>query len=167
MVWVYGTSGSPEENAVVMAKVRYDAQVWAYRSSGTATIVPDHEYNPDKFAGRNVILYGNMDMNSAFQTLLADCPIQINREKIQIGQEAHEGDLGIYFTYPLAKSDDNLVGVIGATSVKAMRASLQARYFVSGVACPDYAVFGLDVLSEGMSGILKAGYFDNEWKLSE
>ena len=48
-----------------------------------------------------------------------------------------------------------------------MRMNFQARYFTSGVACPDYVVFGLETLSKGMAGVLEAGYFNNQWGLEE
>jgi dienelactone hydrolase len=167
MVWVYGTSGSHEENAAILAKVRYDAQVWWYRSNGTVTIISDHDFSPEHFAGRNVILYGNADTNSAFSLLPKNCPIQVDRQEIRIGQRSYKGDSGVFFVYPLPGSDENLIGVVGATSPKATRMSFQASYFISGVACPDYVVFGSEVLSKGMAGVLEAGYFDNEWGLKE
>lgn len=167
MIWVYGTSGTPEENAAVLAKVRYDAQVWWYRGNGTAEIVPDHEFDPDRFVGRNVILYGNADTNSSFSQLLEGCPIQVNRHEVRIGQRNYNGDLGLLLVYPLKGSGDNLMGIVSATSTKAMRMNFQARYFVSGAVCPDYVIFDFETLSEGMAGILEAGYLDNEWNLEE
>jgi hypothetical protein len=165
MVWVYGTSGSDEENAAILAKVRYDSQVWWYRGNGNAMICPDSEFDPERFAGRNVILYGNADTNSAFDLLLKDCPIQVDRSEIRIGDKAYPGDLGAFFVYPLPGSDENLIGVVGSTSVKATRMNLQAQYFISGVACPDYVLFGIETLSRGMAGVLEAGYFNNEWNV--
>lgn len=167
MVWVYGTSGTDEENAAILAKVRYDAQMWWYRGNGTVEIVADKDFNPENFADRNIILFGNADTNSVFGKLLSECPIQMDRNGVKIGQESYPGDMGVFFVYPRPKSDENLIGVIGATTPKAMRMNLQARYFVSGVACPDFVVFSADVLTEGMEGIINSGYFNNEWKLPE
>lgn len=165
MVWVYGTHGSDEENAALLAKVRYDAQVWWYRGNGTVTIVPDREFDPDRFAGRNVILYGNAEINSAFDLLLKDCPIRVNRDSVRVGDRTYRGDLGVYLVYPRPDSGENLVGVIGTTSVKAIRMNFQARYFISGVAYPDYVLFSLEVLSGGMDGVVESGYFGDEWDL--
>jgi len=167
MVWVYGTSGSDEENAALLAKVRYDAQVWWYRGNGCVTIIPDYEFVLNQFVGRNIILYGNADNNSAFSQLLKECPIQVNQHEVKIGQHSYQGDLGVFFVYPRPHSDKNLIGVIGMTSLKAVRLNFQARYFTSGVVCPDYVIFGLETLSKGMEGVLKAGYFDNEWNLTK
>ena len=164
MVWVYGTSGTEAENAAILAKVRYDAEVWWYRGNGNVEIVPDSEFDPVMFAGRNIILYGNADTNSAFDCL-EDCPVEVGRDGVRVGKKTFHGDVGVYFVYPRSGSDENLVGVVGFTSAKATRVSFHARYFVSGVACPDFVVFDTGVLSGGMSGVLDAGYFSNEWKL--
>jgi dienelactone hydrolase len=165
MVWVYGTGGSDEENAAVLAKVRYDSQMWWYRGNGSVTIIPDYEFQQKAFAGRNIILYGNADINSLFKNLLSDCPIQINRTEVKIKEKDYSGDLGLLLVYPHPDSDENLIGVVGATTAKAMRMNFQARYFTSGVTCPDYVLFGAETLSEGMKGVIEAGYFTNEWDL--
>jgi len=167
MVWVYGTGGTEEENAALLAKVRYDSQAWWYRGNGNVTIVPDSSFEPDAFGNRNIILYGNADTNSAFGKLLQNCPIQVNRGNAKVGTQTYQGDLGVFFIYPRAGTEDNSIGVIGMTTLKSTRMNLQARYFVSGVSSPDYVVFGLETLSRGMEGVLEAGYFDNEWKLSD
>ena len=69
-----------------------------------------------------MILYGNEDTNSAFKVLLSQCPIKILKNCVKIGQKVYYGDLGAFFTYPLADSDDNLVGVVGSSSVEAIGA---------------------------------------------
>lgn len=165
MVWVYGTYGSDEENKAILAKVRYDAQNWWYRGNGNVVIVPDREFDPEKFAGCNVILYGNSDINSVFKSLLKDCPIQVDRNEVRIGQKSYQGDASVLFVYPRTGSDENLVGIIGMTTLKSVRVNYQASYFTSGVTCPDYVIFSPETLSNGMSGVLDAGYFDNQWGL--
>jgi hypothetical protein len=164
MVWVYGTNGSDEENSAIIAKVRYDSQIWWYRGNGTVEIVADRDFDPIEYVGRNVILYGNADTNSAFNKVLKDCPIQVNRNEIKVREKSYKGDLGVFFLYPRLGSNINLVGVIGNTNAKALRMNYQANYFTSGAVCPDYVVFGLDTLSKGLEGVLECGYFSNEWK---
>ena len=168
MVWVYGTGGTEEENAALIAKVRYDSQVWWYRGNGNVTIVPDSSFfEPDNFANQNIILYGNSDNNSAFGKLLQNCPIQINQDNVVVGAQTYRGDLGVFFIYPRADTENNSIGIIGMTTTKAIRMNFQARYFISGVACPDYVVFGSETLSKGMASVIEAGYFNNNWKLDD
>ena len=62
-------------------------------------------------------------------------------------------------------ADSVLVGVLGATNAKTMRMAQQARHFVSGSACPDYAMWAADALDVGMEGMAAAGWFDGGWRL--
>jgi poly(3-hydroxybutyrate) depolymerase len=163
MVWVYGTSGTPEETRALVAKVRYDASVWWYRGNGNVTVVQDREFTPEKYAGRNVILYGSADSNSAFSHLGKRCPIRVARGKLTVGKTVREGDWGTYFVYP--GEGGVLYGVVGATSARAARMIQQARYFISGSAAPDWTVFDDRVLKEGLAGVTDAGWFDSGWRL--
>jgi len=165
MVWVYGTGGTPEENAAVLAKVRYDAQAWWYRANGHVAIIPDTAFAPERYPDRNVILYGHAAMNSAFHVLPASCPIRVDRGQVQVGDRLYEGDVGAFFVYPRRDSKLASVGVIGFTTPLLTRYSLEPRYFTSGVAYPDYTIFGPETLTEGLKGVREAGYFDGEWKL--
>jgi hypothetical protein len=151
MVWVYGTGGDPEENAAVLAKVRYDAAVWRYRANGAAMIVADRDFDPDGYAGRNVVLYGNADTNSAFAKLRVRGRT-VDRKAVTIGDRSFPGDMAGLFT-----ARDG-VAVVGATTAWAMRMTGQARYFISGATAPDAVVFGEDVLLVGMEGVAHAAY---------
>jgi len=164
MVWVYGTKGTPEENAATLAKVRYDTEVWWYRGNGFVTVLPDSRFKPERYVGRNVILFGNADTNSAYDQLLPDCEVRIERDRVTAGKKVFTGDFGLFLVY--RKPDhDGLVGVLGATTAVTMRMAQQSRYFVSGSACPDYAVWSTDALDVGMEGMAAAGWFDGGWRL--
>jgi pimeloyl-ACP methyl ester carboxylesterase len=165
MVWVYGTHGTPEENAAALAKARYDRQRWWYRANGNVLLLPDTDFEAGRYLGRNVILYGHAGMNTAFSKLLSGCPISVERGKVTVGERVFAGDVCVYFVYPRARADFDSVGVVGGTSVLAMRSAFEPRYFVSGVSLPDYTVFGADVLSKGEGAVLASGYFDNDWCL--
>jgi hypothetical protein len=39
------------------------------------------------------------------------------------------------------------------------------RYFLSGVAIPDWVVFDDEVFTGGLQAVAGAGYFTNDWKL--
>jgi predicted esterase len=166
MVWVYGTSGTPEENAAILARVRYEVGVWWYRGNGSVAVVADRQFEPARYAGRNVILYGNADTNSAYAKLLPDCPVRVARGIATVGKKTYEGDFGLYLVY-LKPDRDGLVGVLGETNAKTTRMAQQSRHFVSGSACPDYAVWSGDVLEMGMEGAAAAGWFDSGWGLTK
>lgn len=168
MVFVYGTKGTKEENKWSYDKARYDAETWYYRGNGAVDVIADKEYSPARFKGRNVIIFGNTSTNSAYKILLQDCPIQIDRNIVKAGNQVWKGDdLGAYFVWPVKGTDVNSVGVVGGTGLKGMNAALANQYFAGGSGFPDYMVFGLDMLQSGSKDVKLAGFFDNNWNLSE
>lgn len=168
MVYVYGTSGSKEENAWSFNKARYDAETWYYRGNGSVDIISDKEFSPGEYAGRGVILFGNASTNAAYNQLLAECPIRIDRGVVSAGDYVWKGDdLAAYFVWPLKNSPVSSVAVIGGTGVKGMEAANANQYFAGASGFPDFMVFGLGMLQTGSSGIKLAGFFDNDWKLAK
>jgi poly(3-hydroxybutyrate) depolymerase len=167
MVFVYGTKGTAEENKWSFDKARYDAETWYYRGNGAVDIIADKEYSPEKYMGRNVIIYGNATTNSAYNVLLKDCPVKIERNKVRVGNEIWEGDdLATYFVWPLKGSAINSVGVVAGTGLKGMAASNANQYFAGASGFPDFMVHRLDMIQSGVNEIKMAGFFDHEWKLS-
>ncbi|HEX9794128.1 MAG TPA: prolyl oligopeptidase family serine peptidase [Planctomycetota bacterium] len=166
---VVGSAGSAAETAVLLARARHDAGVWAYRGNGRAQIVVDRELlaRPAAFAGRNLILYGNADTNAAWERVFgAAAPVQIRRGRIALGEQVYEGgDLGAVFLLPRADSAGALAGAFGDTGVAGARLGDTLAPFVSGVGYPDYCVFSAKILAEGDDGVLAAGWFDHAWKL--
>lgn len=167
MVFVYGTKGNAAENKWSFDKARYDAETWYYRGNGAVDIISDKEYSADKYAGRNVIIYGNAATNSIYNTLLSDCPVRIERNSIKAGSEVWQGDdLGAYFVWPIKGSSVNSVGVIGGTGLKGMSAANANQYFAGASGFPDFMIFRLDMIQSGANEIKMAGFFDNNWQLS-
>lgn len=166
MIFVYGTSGSRDENAWSINKARYDAETWYYRGNGAVDVMSDKEYDAKKYAGRNVILYGNASTNSAYNGLLAGCPVRISRNEVKVGEDIWKGDdLGAYFMWPMKNSHHNSVGVIAGTGLKGMRAADANQYFAGASGFPDVMVFNLDMLIKGASGIKCAGFYDSDWRI--
>jgi hypothetical protein len=58
-----------------------------------------------------------------------------------------------------------MVAVVGGTGPVGMRLGLAAPIFASGVAYPDFVVFGPVVLARGLEGVRTAGFFDDRWTL--
>jgi hypothetical protein len=167
MIFVYGTTGSKEENEWNLNKAKYDAETWYYRGNGAVNIIPDKEYAVAKYPGRNVIIYGNANTNSAWTALLSDCPIKVNRDVIKVGDETYTGDdLGAYFVWPMKNSLANSVGVIAGTGIKGMNAANANQYFAGASGFPDFMIFRLGMLQSGANGVETAGFFNNDWKLA-
>ena len=116
-VLVVGTKGTAEENAVMLARARFDAETFWYRGNGSVEIVPDIVFidpkRADEFRDRNVILYGHADSNAAWAPLLGDSPVQVERGRVRIGKRTVSGDdLACLFLRPRPGSDLATVGVV-------------------------------------------------------
>ena len=167
MVYVYGTEGTAEENKWAVEKARYDAESWYYRGNGAFDIIADHEFDPAAYAGRNIILIGNAKTNSAWISLLADCPITVNPSNVQVGNKQYRGDdLGGYFIWKKRGSDTHTIGVITGTGLKGMQAATANQYFAGACGFPDYMFFKLDMLKNGPEDIVDAGFYNNEWQIA-
>lgn len=167
MVFVYATKGTPAENAWWIAKARFDAETFYYRGNGSIDVIPDTEYTPEQYAGRNVVLYGNADNNRAWEKLLGACPIQVRNGEVSTGNRTYTGsDLGAYFVYPHPTDPTTLVGVVTASGDEGMRATSPNNYISGITGFPDLMIFRADMLKDGLEGIEMAGFFDNDWSLT-
>jgi predicted peptidase len=166
MVYVYGTTGSAEENAWSMNKARYDAESWYYRGNGAVDVITDKEYSLSKYKGRNVVLVGNASTNAIWNTLLKDCPIRITRNNIHAGTKTWQGDdLGAYFVWPIAGTLANTVSVISGSGLNGMNAVNANQYFAGGSGFPDIMIYKLNMLNSGVEDVVYAGFYDNNWNL--
>jgi len=165
--FVYGTKGTPEENASTYARARYDAETFYYRGNASVDVLADSLFNATAEPDRNVVLYGNADTNSAWSVLLADSPVQVRRGIARMGDQEGTGeDLGCLFIHPRPGSDHALVGVVSWTGFPGMAATEHLPYFVSGVGYPDCLIVGADALQQGAAGVRVAGFFGIDWGLA-
>ncbi len=164
MVFVYGTAGTPEENAWAFQKARYDHETWRYRGNGAVDVLADVDFEPEDHPDRNVILYGNADTNSAWSRVLEEEAFDLRRGRLRVGERTLEGDdLALLAVHPRKDSDSASVAVIGGTGLPGCRATTGLPYFVSGVAYPDWTVIGAELSSEGLGGVRGAGFFGPDW----
>ena len=168
MVFVVGTAGTGEETSLNTTKAVFDAEQFLYRGNGSPEVVRDVDFDLDRYNGRNIVLYGNADTNGAWQTLLGNSPVTIDRTGITIGQQRIEGDdLALLMVRPQRSHRWSSVGVVAGTGPKGMRLTEQLPYFVAGVHYPDLTVIGPEMLEEGVAGIRAAGFFGNDWSVEE
>ncbi|MHC4917935.1 MAG: carboxylesterase family protein, partial [Planctomycetota bacterium] len=165
-LFVYGTEGSPEENAWSYAKARFDAETFGYRGNASVDVIPDSAFGAAATADRSVILYGNADTNGAWTALLSESPVQVTRGQITVGQREFTGDdLAALFIRPRPGSDIASVGVVSGTGLIGTRLTDRLPYFVSGVGYPDLTVLRPDMLTTGTDGVVAAGFFGNDWSV--
>jgi dienelactone hydrolase len=162
MLFVYGTQGSPEENAWALARARYDAETMWYRGNGSIDVLPDREFDAAADPDRNVILYGNAETNGAWKALLAASPVQVRRGRVQVGDREEAGaDLACLFLRPRPGSDRAAVGIVAGSGLVGMRLTDRVPVFVSGTAYPDCLVFG--PRGADGDGTRVAGFFGLDW----
>ncbi|MCS6829452.1 MAG: prolyl oligopeptidase family serine peptidase [Armatimonadota bacterium] len=165
-VLVYGTKGTPEENAWALAKARFDSESFWYRGNATFEVIPDTEFQPDRYRDRNVVLYGNAETNATWQLLLGDSPVQVHRGAVHIGDKALSGEtLACLFVRPRAGSVTALVGAVAGTGLVGMRLTNRLPYFITGAGVPDCLVLSADMLTKGLEGVLAAGFFGADWSV--
>ena len=174
MMFVYGTQGTPEENAWSLNKARLDAERFWYQGNGSVDVLTDEQFaasctrkssRADEH-DRNVILYGNADTNAAWLLLLADSPIQVRRTAIRIGDRELPGDnLSALFVRPRPHSDRALIGIVSGTGLPGLRLTERLPYFVSGTGFPDCLILDTEMLTTGPVGLRAAGFFGLDWKV--
>nr|CAA9286743.1 FIG00619832: hypothetical protein [uncultured Armatimonadetes bacterium] len=163
-VLVYGTKGTPDENAWAYARARFDAETFLYRGNGAPDVLPDTEYEARRMRDRSVILYGHADMNSAWKGLLGDSPVQVRRSEVRLDGTVRTGDgLAAVFVRPKAGTSRALVGAVCGTGMPGLRLTDRLPVFVSGTVFPDWLVADTSVLDGSSRGVLGAGYFGNDW----
>ena len=189
MVFVYGTQGTPEENQWTLARARYDAEAFWYRGNGSVDVMSDTDYlrdskgenkkatlrsSKDKAHGaqtiplmeRNVILFGNADLNAAWPVLLSGSPVQVRRNSIKVGQRELTGDnLACLFLQPSPRDSRALVGVVAGSGMSGLRLTERLNYFMSGGGFPDCLVIGSEMLTRGAAGLRVAGFFGQDWQV--
>jgi hypothetical protein len=163
---VYGTQGTPEENAAMLAKARYDAETYLSRANSSGEIVADTQFAPADYADRTVLLIGNADTNAAWNGLLADSAIKVRRGELQVGDQTFTGDdIATMFVQPRPDSDTASVVAFAGTGPVGMQLTYRWSLFVPFVRYPDC----LAVQAAGPTAAprtLAAGYFGNDWSVA-
>ncbi|MSU37317.1 MAG: alpha/beta hydrolase [Pedosphaera sp.] len=168
VLFVFGTRGTPEENAWALAKARFDAETFWYRGNGSVDVVRDVDFDLKTFRDRGVILYGHRSMNAAWDSLMAASPVQVDRGQVRIGDRVLDRpDLAAVFLRPRLDSSMACVGVVAGSGPVGMRLTHRLPYFLSGAGFPDCLVVGPEMLREGTKGVVTAGFFNRDWSVGE
>jgi dienelactone hydrolase len=187
-VLVYGTQGTPSENAWARAKALFDAQTFAYRGNGGFEVMSDVAYlealalptKPDAMnhiwamSERNVILYGNRDTHALWARYVPDnAPLDVARGKVTARSTAGEsrvidGD-GLVCVAVVPGPGKTLAGLVAPTGSAGGVAANRLPFFLSGAGFPDYMVLDAKMLSDGpgrgTGGVIGAGFFDRAWQI--
>jgi poly(3-hydroxybutyrate) depolymerase len=169
-ILVFGTKGTPEENAWSLARARFDAETFWYRGNGSVDIVPDATFlqsgRAEEFRDRNLILYGHAESNAAWPALLGESPVQVQRGQVRLGRRTVSGDdLACLFIRPRPGSERASVAAISGSGLTGLRLTERLPYFSSGVAYPDCLLLGAKSLGEGSKPPIAVGYFGADWSI--
>ncbi|WP_145291644.1 alpha/beta hydrolase family protein [Pirellulimonas nuda] len=164
---VYGTAGTPQENAWAQNKARLDSETFWYRGNGSLEVVPDTQLAGLEDRNRNVVLYGNRDTNKAWPRLVPSRDFDLRAGYMRLGlsprrQESVAG-LSVLAVQPRVGSAKALVGMIGGTDLEGMRGTSRLRYFFAGAGFPDLLAFGPKTLVEGEKDVRATGFFGPRW----
>jgi hypothetical protein len=165
-LFVYGTRGTPEENAWAFGKARYDAETFWYRGNGSVEILADSAFEPSRYPDRTVVLYGNADTNRAWPSLLSDSPVQVRRGHVRVGERSFEGeDLSAFFIQPRQDSDTASVIVVSGSGLTGMRSAYSVSFFRSFVRYPDCLVTRVSLEEAGRTENVAVGFFGLDWSV--
>lgn len=164
---VYGTGGTAEENAWMLERARFDAEIFWYRGNGSVDVVADTRWREAAAGDRNVIVYGHAGINAAWAALLADSPVVVTRDQWQVeNAPAAREPAAILMVRPRSGSATSLVGAIGGTTLPAMRSTDRLPVFLAGTAYPDVVVTGPDFLEKGPAAVKWTGFFGHDWSVA-
>ena len=168
VVFVYGTAGTPEENAWALQKARFDAESFWYQGNGSIEVIPDEAFEAASYPGRNVVLYGNASTNRAWDQLLKASPLQVSRDEIVFGKENLPGkSQAVLFIRPRMDSDNASVAVVGGANLSGMRLTNTLPYLYQNFALPDVLIYDNNVIDNPEPKVIKMGYFGSDWSIGK
>lgn len=167
MLYIVGTTGTPEETRANWEKARYDSELFYYRGNGAIEMRTDTEWanNPQAFQGRNLVLIGHEDNNKAMVSLLATSPIHVRRGTLEWpGKKVEGSNLAAVFVRPLPGDPDGSIVIQAGTGPEGLRLNQRLSLWVSGSSFPDFLIYDTSMLNKGAEGILATGYFGTDWE---
>ncbi|AFN74828.1 alpha/beta hydrolase related protein [Melioribacter roseus P3M-2] len=168
VLFVYGTHGSKDENKWAFEKSRFDAEYLWYQGNAAIEVIEDDQFDPLVYKDRNVVLYGNAETNSAWNKLLKDSPVNVEKGKIKIGDKIFYGkDLSCLMIRPRRDSDIASVAVLAGAGIKGMKLAELAQFYHPYLSFPDLVVYDSKIIESDDQGVRFIGYFGNDWSIEK
>ena len=165
---VYGTSGDSTSTEANLHLARLQAFSWWRRANGLAQVLPDTEVTHQHILDYNLILFGNPNTNGLMERVNDRLPLSIRDGRVRAGRREIPGrDLALQEIYPNPLNPSKLVVVYAATSAAAEPYSGFFSTLYSGAGVPDFLVYDRSVRMKAWGGVVAAGFFDTDWKLSQ
>jgi len=164
-VLVYGTLSDSETTAKLLHRAAGEAQRWWVVANGTVRIVPDTAVTEEIISSYNLILYGNAEQNAVTARIEKDLPIRIEEDRFVVSQEILPPEaIAAVFVYPNPLNDAKKVLIFEGIGSDGLKLSGYFSSLYSGAGIPDYIIFSDAVHDKGWGGVIKAGFFDADWK---
>lgn len=166
-IYVYGTTGTPEDTEINRRQARQDALDWRTWANGTSTIKRDSEVTQEDISDYNLILYGGPETNGLTARINDQLPIRVEGNAVVMGNRRFEGDnIGVKMIYPNPLNPQRYVVVnAGVTS-----AALEKIHRIGDPLydpLPDYVIFDLQDVAYDRHHFLAAGFFDRNWQVGK
>jgi len=163
---VYGTGGDDEETAANRNLANVRSQRLVDRARAPAPVVPDTAVDRADYEAYNLVLFGRPSSNSVYDDLRNAFPIDVGDGEVSLGGETYTGDLGVEFVYPNPRGD-RLVQVSTGSTLRGARLTRARNWIPTQTATADYHVFDDTVRYQKWNASVAAGFFDENWELSE
>ncbi len=165
-VFVYGTAGDAEQNALNLHLARIKAQLWWWRANGHVHVVADEAVDARMIEEYNLILFGGPESNTVMARIAGELPISVQPGEITVGDRKIEGEgWAVRMIYPNPLNRRRFVLVNAGTDVEGMRLTEVLGTMHSAAGLPDYIIYNREVKTKGWGGVTAAGFFDQTWRL--
>lgn len=125
ILFVVGTGGTPAENDWAMRKARYDAEWLAYQGNASVDIVLDKAFLAEQHKGRNLLLYGHSQMNSAWDKVLGNAEAKALRGAVARGRMRDQGSFAVLVAAPRSDDPERVAAAIAGTDSLSMESLIR------------------------------------------
>lgn len=104
----------------------------------------------------------------AWDELLKDSPIKVNRNSVIIGDKKYTNDdLACLFIRPIKDNNKNMIGVVSGTGLVGLKLNNVLPFMSPGFTYPDVTVFSSDLLLEDEKGykLLVSLVLSGRWEM--
>ncbi len=165
-ILVYGTIGDSVTTAKLFSMARGEAQAWWVRANGRTMIVPDTAVTEEMINSYNLILYGNATENAITAGIEKSLPIRIEDGRFVFADEILPPEAtASLFVYRNPLNPNKKVLVREGIGSEGLKLSGYFSTMYSGAGLPDYIIWSKEVSDKGWGGVIKAGFFDEDWGL--
>ncbi len=165
-----GTPWNPAAHAYAEASLSRFADEWRRYFRGDLPVKDDVDVTDDDFDECNMILFGDPGSNSWMAKLQLDFPIHWSKQSVQVGNEAYASDRHLpAFIMPTTSPPLQRRYIVINSGHTFRGADLGKVNYLLFPRWGDWAVLKIDpdrAATEPLTEeVVKAGYFDEQWKL--